>query len=190
LREGICHPLNCELFGCGNSVLGIQCAEGTDISYTCRCPNSNTATTVSVSTGSITFRGCEGDKPTVSAVITRIDETHFEAFVANRLDEVSSLDITSQSGNTLDFTVETSVPASQLEARLKSAIATFIGNGVTSADVRLTFRNNKKRQGYTTSVSATVDDNDDDTPDDDFPDSAVVFSGLGSLLLALFAALF
>jgi hypothetical protein len=193
LREGVCRRLNCKVYGCGYSVLNIVCAEGsTEATYSCRCPGSNTATTVTVSSGDTSFGGCEGDTPTVTAVIERIgtDPTLFEVYIETRIPEADSLDLTSRSGNSFVFTLESSVSASTLEAALKREIARFIGNGVTADQVHLTIRTNKKRA--TSTITATIDEDDDiiDDDDDDYTASAVVFSGLGSLLVAFVVAMF
>jgi len=135
--------------------------------------------------------GCPGETPTVSEVIRNIDEEHFEAYVVNRIPEADSLDITSRTDNTFVFNLDSSVPATNIQADIRVEIADFIGNGVTEADVTLEIDANKKRQGtYSSTITATVDETDDDDDDDGFPDSAVVFSGLGSLLVTLFLAMF
>jgi hypothetical protein len=192
LREGVCRRLNCRVYGCGFSVLNIVCAEGTtEATYSCRCPNSNTATTVTVSSGTTgtSFGGCEGDSPSVTAIIERIgqDPTHFEVYIETRIAEVDRLDLTSRSGNTFIFTLESSTPASTLVAALEREIARFIG--VSADRVHLTIRAGS--DSLTSIITATVDEEDDDIPDDDdIIDSAVVFSGLGSLLVAFFVAMF
>jgi hypothetical protein len=57
----------------------------------------------------------------------------------------------------------------------------------------LTITANRRRQAtFDSSIRAEIDDVDDDVPDDDidFPDNAAIFSGLGSVLFAIFLAMF
>jgi len=176
LVGGACKALRCLTDGCGNSVADIVCTEFTDTARKCRCPGATEPSTVNVG---VEFAGCEGPTPTVNEVINDFAEEHVQAFIEKKIPQVITIRITGKSENSFSFTLDSTVPATDLLEALKQAIADLIGNDVTKAQVHLDIKNAAKRA--TADITATIDET---------PSNAVMISGLLGMLISIVVSMF
>jgi len=151
--NGKCTPLNCLLYGCGASNIGVVCAEADEKHYVCKCPGEGAIT---LAVGDV-FIGCNIPAATDEEVLAQVNITGLAAHLTNGVIDLLGVIVVDVNGNTFTLNIQASVPIDTIGEHLKEKIAEFLGADYTANDITLEYLTKRAVSG---TVMVTVNRGD------------------------------
>jgi len=144
--NGLCSPINCQLYGCGAANINSVCKELDKDSYMCTCPNVQQPIRVVAGEG---FIGCEGEDnpPTATEIIANVNVTNLEAYLIHGVIEILGAVVVDIGGDSFTLNVTATVPIDTIGDHIKKAIAAHIAGDYTAADITIRFTTKRTETG-------------------------------------------